>query len=217
MKIDQPKDAKTVPPMPEPLLADVREQAARDDREITDGYERQAVITNAAYTLADAGLLAESDALLKANLSKSHSPYYLMSELAANAKKRGDNADALHWYEEAFAKSEGPATRLQWGASYVTNLIDLAPQDEARIEGAAKQLFDEAAAQPNAFYERSARSLQRVGEKLVGWNKGRTHAAALQRLQAQLDGVCSRLPADDASQRGVCTSLLKPEAKTKKA
>ena len=49
--------------LPAALLADVRAQAARADREITDGYERQAVITAAAYLLEHAGLGAESDAL----------------------------------------------------------------------------------------------------------------------------------------------------------
>ena len=42
------------------LLADVREQAARADREISNGYERQAVITAAAYLLERAGLGGES-------------------------------------------------------------------------------------------------------------------------------------------------------------
>jgi hypothetical protein len=37
------------------------------------------------------GLWKESDELLQANLAKSHSPYYLMSQLADNARKRGDN------------------------------------------------------------------------------------------------------------------------------
>ena len=212
-RIDMPKDAKARPVLSEALLADVREHTARVDREITDGYERQAVITSAAYLLEEAGLVDESDTLLKANLTKSHSPYYLMSELSSNAKKRGDKEEALRWSQEAFDKSEGPATRLQWGASYVNALVDLAPQDEARIERAAAQLFNEAAAQPNAFYERSARSLQKAGSKLVIWNKGRTHAAALQRLQALLDGVCAKLPADDAQQRGVCQGLLKAGAK----
>ena len=41
--------------LPEALLADVRAQTARADREITDGYERQAVITAAAYLLEHAG------------------------------------------------------------------------------------------------------------------------------------------------------------------
>jgi thioredoxin-related protein len=206
-RIDAKKDAAVA--LPEPLLADIREQTARADREITDGYERQAVITAAAYLLDQAGLSAESDSLLKANLAKSHSPYYLMSELASNAKKRGDKAEALRWYEEAFDKSEGPATRLQWGSSFVNALVDLAPQDEARIEKAASQLFTEAAKQPDAFYERSGRSLQKVSTKLLAWSKGGAHKAEMQRLQAQLDGVCAALPADDPK-RATCTGLLKP-------
>jgi thioredoxin-related protein len=198
--------------LPEALLADVREQTARADREITDGYERQAVITSAAYLLEQAGLGDASDALLKANLAKSHSPYYLMSELASNAKARGDKTGALRWYEEAFDRSEGPATRLQWGASYVSALVELAPQDEARIEKAAARLLTEAAALPDAFYERSGRSLQRVGTKLQGWNKSGAHGAAIRRLQAQLDGVCAALDAADPK-RANCAALLKAAPK----
>ncbi len=207
------RGAKATPaPLPPTLLADVREHTARADREITDGYERQAVITTAAYMLEQAGLPDESDTLLKANLAKSHSPYYLMSGLASNAKKRGDKAGALRWYEQAFDTSEGPATRLQWGASYVAELVELAPQDEARIEKAARQVLAEAASHPNAFYERSARSLQRVGTRLLGWNQRGAHAAALNRLQAQLDNVCRRLDSTDP-QRATCEALLRPAAK----
>ena len=79
-------------------------------------------------------LWADSDALLKANLAKSHSPYYLMSQLGGNARKRGQNEQALKWYGEAFARSEGPATRLQWGAGYFSALVELAPQDAPRIQ-----------------------------------------------------------------------------------
>ena len=208
--IDAPKDAK--PMLPETLLADIRVQTAKADREITDGYERQSVITSAAYLLQKAGLGAESDALLKANLAKSHSPYYLMSSLAGNAKARGDKAEALNWYEQAFDKSEGPATRLQWGASYVNALVELGPTEEARIEKAASQLFAEAAEQPDAFYERSGRSLQRVGTKLQAWNKGGAHAAAIKRLQTQLDGVCGALGAADPK-RVNCAGLLRPSPK----
>src|SRR5664279_4672775 len=144
-----------LPKLSPALLADVREQTARADREITDGYERQAVITAAAYLLERSGLSSESDTLLNANLAKSHSPYYLMSELASNAKKRGDKAEALHWYREAFEKSEGPATRLQWGSSYVNALVELSPADEAAIETATLQVWHEAAAQPDAFEQRT--------------------------------------------------------------
>ena len=152
--------------------------------------------------------MSESDALLKANLAKSHSPYYLMSELAGNAKRRGDAQGALQWYERAFDASEGPATRLQWGASYVSALVELAPDDAARIERAAAKVFAEAAAQPNAFYERSARSLQRVGRRLAGWSAEGRHAETMARLQRQLDALCGRLDAG-GGERATCDALLK--------
>ncbi|MGE5117559.1 MAG: disulfide isomerase, partial [Betaproteobacteria bacterium] len=200
-------DGEPLEPVPAPLLDDIRAQVARDDREIRDGYERQAVITEAAALLAQAGLMAESDRLLEANLAKSHSPYYLMSQLAGNARKRGDASAALGWYARAFDASQGPATRLQWGASYLGALVDLAPEDAPRIERVASQLIAEAAAQPNAFYERSARSLQRAGERLARWNADGRHADALSRLKRQLDAVCGRLGAADP-QRATCEALL---------
>lgn len=207
-RLDQPKDAVAVK-LPEPLLKSVREQAARDDREIVDGYERQAVITGAAYLLGRAGLWSESDALLQTNLAKSHSPYYLMSQLAGNAKKRGDTAAALRWHEQAFDKSEGPATRLQWGSNYLAALVDMAPQDEARIEKAARQLIQEAGTDSGAFHERSARSMQKVGAKLVAWSAGGKHGAPMKRLRAQLDGVCAKL---EGAERATCSGVLKPAA-----
>ena len=87
-RLDLPKDALH-PKLPESVRKQVRDEAAKADREITDPYERQAVVTAAAYLLSQAGLWKDSDALLKANLTKSHSPYYLMSQLGSNARKQG--------------------------------------------------------------------------------------------------------------------------------
>jgi len=214
-KLDVPKPAGAragMAPVPAALLNDVRDQAAAADRQTTDGFERQSVITAAAYLLQDAGLTRESDELLRANLSRSHSPYYLMSELASNARARGDTAQALHWYEQAFEHSVGPATRLQWGSSFVSALVELSPHDEARIETVAAELLTEAATQSDAFYERSGRSLQRLGSKLALWNRSGAHQATLQRLQARLDGVCSALEPSDPH-RATCAALFKPAVK----
>ena len=206
-RIDQPREALT-PKLPAPLLKEVRDESARMDREITDGYERQACITQAAHTLGRAGLWKESDELLKLNLAKSHSPYYLMSYLGGNARKQGHKEEALRWYEEAFNKSEGPATRLQWGASYFTALVELAPQDKTRVEKTAAQLFTEASKDRSAFYERSARSLMKVGSELQKWNADGKNAAALGRLKTQLDGICPKVDTAD-KQRATCESLIK--------
>jgi thiol-disulfide isomerase/thioredoxin len=197
--------------IPPALMQQMRMEAARADRETTDPYERQAVVTAAAYGLAQAGLWSDSDALLKANLARSHSPYYLMSQLASNARKQGHKAEAIAWYEQAYAKSVGPATRLQWGASYLEAVIDLTPQDAARIEQLAPAIFSEAATQRHAYYERSARSLQRIAAKLLQWNADGKHAALIDKLQRQLDGICGQLPPADP-QRESCTGLLRAPA-----
>ena len=203
-RLGQPK-ASTQPKLPPALVQEVRDTAARMDRETSDGYERMAVITAVAYMQGEAGLWADSDALLKGNLAKALSPYYLMSQLAGNAKKRGKTDEALRWYREAYDKSEGPATRLQWGASYLTALVDMAPADAPRIEKTAAQLFGEASRDKGAFHERSARAMQRVGKKLASWNADGRHAAAVKRLQAQLDGVCAKV---DAAERATCAAVL---------
>ena len=169
------------------------------------------MIPTAAQLLEEAGLWKESEALLKSSLPKSHSPYYLMSELGSNARKQGRNADALQWYQQAFDKSEGPATRLQWGNSYLSALVDLAPNDSRRIEATARKMLAEAATQPDAFYERSGDYLQRVGAKLVKWNAGGKHQAVIDHLSTQVQGLCGKLPAA-AAERRTCEGVLTANA-----
>ena len=203
-KLETPKGA-----LPEALLATVREQAARADKETTDVYARQSVISGAGEVLAEAGLLAESDTLLTAELKRSHSPYYFMLGLAANAKKRGDKTSELDWRQQAYETSKGPATRLQWGVGYVKALIENAPQDTTRIESAAGQVIGELDAKPETFYERNRRGLERMGKQLVAWNKNSQHNDSLQRLRAQMATVCAKLPAVDPA-RATCEGTLRP-------
>jgi hypothetical protein len=214
-RIDEPKEAVQVK-LPGALVQEVRDHVARADREITDGYERMAVLPFGGELLAKAGLWDESDALLKAELARSLAPYYLMSELGANARKLGRKEEALKWYALAFEKSEGPATRLQWGAGYVGALVDLAPEGATRIERTAAQLFASAGRDSGAFEGRSMRSLTRVASKLAAWNGNGGQAAAMKRLRAQLETVCSKTPAA-GGQRAACEVVLKASAAPKKA
>jgi thioredoxin-related protein len=207
-RLDQPKETMH-PKLPPALVKEVRDTAANTDREATNAFERQAVIPTTAQLLEEAGMWNESATLLKSSLAKSHSPYYLMSELGSNARKQGHNAEALQWYQQAFEKSEGPATRLQWGSGYLSALVDLAPNDSKRIEAAAQAVFNEAAGQPNAFDQRSGRSLQRIGAKLVKWNAGGKHQAVIDHLGAQMNGICAKLPAGEP-QRATCDGVFKP-------
>lgn len=192
--------------LPLPLLAEVRLLARRMDKEVSNGFERQAVITSVAYLLGQAGLWSESDALLKANLKRSHAPYYLMSQLGGNARKLGRKSDALDWYERAYQTSKGPATRLQWGAGYVSALVDLAPEQSGRIEKAVMDLFADAERDTGAFYERSGRSLGRVTDKISAWNKENEHAAEVNRMRDRHRRLCHRSSVSD-SQRRLCEAL----------
>ncbi|MDC8786558.1 thioredoxin family protein [Roseateles koreensis] len=213
-RLDLPKNERH-PRLSPALVADVKEQTAKADRDIVDGYERQAVISAAAHLLSQVGLWADSDALLKANIAKSHSPYYLLSGLANNARQQGRTDEALRWSEAAFKQSEGPATRLQWGANYLAALVELNPKDSARIEKTAAQLFTEAGQDKGAFYERSARSLQKISASLRQWqalgqSTGQSsdpRTAALKRLKNQLNALCPQV--DTAGgQRATCQALM---------
>ncbi|MBI5277637.1 MAG: thioredoxin family protein [Burkholderiales bacterium] len=197
------------------LSAAHRDQMLRDVAKVvaqtTDRYERQAVVPSAAHVLAQAGLFEESDKLLKAELPRAVAPYYHMLGLASNAKKRGDKAAALQWYEQAWKKSEGPATKLQWGVSYVNNVVDLAPTDTSRVAASAGAVISALEAKGETFYERNQRSLQRMARKLTDWqgtDAARTKVVA--QLKSQLSKTCSKLPAKDAG-RTNCEGVFNNE------
>jgi thiol-disulfide isomerase/thioredoxin len=170
------------------LVREVRETVERLDRELSDPFERQAVVPSAAHALSRVGLWRESEALLQANLARVGEPYALMSQLASQARAQGRPDDALRWSEQAFDRSRGPATRLQWGASYLSMLADLAPGDTERFERTAARLLQEAAGDPGAFHERSE------------------CRAVVQRLAPARQALCAAQPAG-SRERARCDSL----------
>jgi thioredoxin-related protein len=202
-------DASKGTPLPKALVEDVRRTVADAHKAASNAFEREVVVTEGAELLTDAGLVDESDALLKASLASSPTPYYLMSKLALNAKSRGDKAGALAWYKQAYDASTGPATRLRWGASYVSGVIDLAPNDAARVQEIASNVLTQAAQTPNAFYGANRRALGRVVARLAQWNKDGAHESTVKALARQLEQTCGKLPAGDP-QAATCKALVQP-------
>jgi hypothetical protein len=138
-----------------------------------------------------------------------------MLGLASNARKRGTpegNAAAIDWARQAYETSKGPATRLQWGGSYIGYLLELAPGDVARIDAATSAVVGEFVSAPNAsdlFFARNRGTLNRMSGRLAKWNKDGAHDALLARLRAQIAPVCGQLPAGDA-ERSACDALFAP-------
>ena len=193
-----------------PRRAVALREAARLVVATTDKYERQAVVPNAAHVLAQAGLLSESDELLKFELPRAVAPYYHMLVLGSNAKKRNDTKAALDWYEQAWRKSEGPATRIQWGTGFVGHLVELAPGDVARVESAAGAVIAQLDAKSETFYERNQRSLRRMANRLVKWQgTDPARTASVEKIKQKLAKTCVRLPVGDAG-RTNCDGVFAP-------
>lgn len=196
--------------LPPALIDEVKSQAARVDREVTDLDERQAVITTTGAVLARAGLLDESDALLKAELKRSHSPYYYMSQLASNAKRRGTpegRAAAVDWSRQAYDTAKGTATRLRWGGGYLNTLLELTPQDAASIEKAATQVLGEVKPDSVELTGNNRAALDRMSKRLVAWNKEGSHDDVLARLNGSLKDKCA---SSSGGERAWCASLFVP-------
>ena len=166
------------------LAEQLGQQVAAMVAESSDPYERHTLVNTAVSALHDAGLPQQAEALLLAELPRSHSPYYFMLSLAAGAKRRGDTAGVLDWYQQAAATATGPATRLQWGTTYLSSLIDLSPQDSARIDAAADALLRDIAAASgaaDAFEQRNLTQMRRAAAKLAELPQPGPQASALSR------------------------------------
>ena len=145
------------------LQQQVSERVAAALAEATDPYERHTLVNTAVSALNDAGLAAQAGQVLLDELPRSHSPYYFMLSLAAGARRRGDAAAALDWYGRAWQAAVGPATRLQWGVTYLSSLLELAPQDSVRIGQARQGLqADIDSAGADAHQQRNLAQLQKL-------------------------------------------------------
>jgi hypothetical protein len=212
-RLDVPKEAVQVT-LPEPLLQEVREargaRGPRDHRRLR-APGRDHLCRRVAGPQPGCGPRAK--ALLKANLAKSHSPYYLMSQLGSNARKLGRN-------DEALAGTPRPSTRAKARPRGCSG---------ARVTSARwwtwrprmRQTHREdgrPAAGRSPARQRRLRRPQRAqpaarGSKLQAWNAGgKQQRPCLRRLQAQLDGICPKVDAADG-QRAACEALLKPAGK----
>ncbi|MFN9030171.1 MAG: thioredoxin family protein [Betaproteobacteria bacterium] len=198
-------------PVPVELQTQVRGAVMTALRDVKDPFEREALSVAAASALADAGLAAEADAVARAQMERSATPYYHMRVLAALARERGDTANALAWSEKAYASAKGPATRLEWGAGYLRSLITLAPAQSEKIERTARSILSELEPKPETFHGRNRAILERAGRQLNEWNKDGKQDAVLARLRTQLGTVCTQLPAQ-APERATCNGLLTAKA-----
>jgi thiol-disulfide isomerase/thioredoxin len=197
--------------LPQALLDEARQTVARVDAATTDGYARHAAINAAAGLYWEAGLADDANRLLVAELAKSKSPYYFMLDLAELAKKAGREDEAVEWLAKAYAGAKGPATRFQWGYSYLVGVLEMTPEDVARIERAGLEVIGELDGSPDAFYQRTRMRLEQLSAKLLEWGQGPERAPVVEKLRSRTAEICRDLPQGDEGRKN-CESFLKPAA-----
>ena len=200
-------------PLPAPLVAEMRRAVTAVSADTHDPYARQAAINSAANLYWEAGLDDDANALLVAELQKSKSPYYFMLDLADLAQKAGREKEAVDWLAQAYGAAKGPATRFQWGASYLLGLLEMTPDDTQRIERVGLEVLGELGDSPDAFYQRTQMRLENLNGKLLEWGDTSERRAVLERLRTRTGEICRGLPADDAGRRN-CEGFLKSAAPT---
>jgi protein disulfide-isomerase len=200
-------------PLPAPLVTEMRQAVTAVSANTHDPYARQAAINSAANLYWEAGLDDDANALLVAELQKSKSPYYFMLDLADLAQKAGREKEAVDWLAQAYGAAHGPATRFQWGASYLVGLLEMTPDDTQRIERVGLEVLGELGESPDAFYQRTQMRLENLNGKLLEWGDTSERRAVLERLRTRTGEICRALPADDAGRRN-CEDFLKSAAPT---
>jgi thiol-disulfide isomerase/thioredoxin len=203
-------------PLPPALLEQARQAVASMDTSITDAYLRQAAVNAAVGLYWEAGLDDDANRLLTAELEKSKSPYYFMLDLAELAEKAGRKQEAVQWLARAYEGAQGPATRFQWGYNYLVGLLEMTPEDIAGIEQAGLAVLGELDGSPDAFYQRTRISLEKLDGKLLEWGKDGEAAKVVETLRTRTGAICRKLPEDDAGRQN-CERFLNPAARATQA
>jgi protein disulfide-isomerase len=134
-----------------------------------------------------------------------------MLDLAELAQKAGREEEAVDWLARAYAGAQGPATRFQWGYNYMLGLLEMTPDDAARIQQAGLDVLGELDGAPDAFYQRTRMRLEQLSAKLLEWGTGTERAQVIERLRSRTAEICEGLPSGDEG-RGNCENFLKPAA-----
>ena len=182
--------------VPKDIADAARAKAAAALAKRVDPYVRSGIVGSAAYIYSLAGDTDAEYALFKGELGTAKAPYYYLADLGGLEEERGNKVQALEWFERAYRESQGAATRFQWGSSYLSALLRLAPADTARIQVVGISVIKELDG-PERIQARTRRGLDKHEARLRKWNDSRDHAAVIQTLRAQMQGVCRKLaPAD---------------------
>lgn len=184
-----------------------------------DRYQQHAALNSLAGLYLAAGLEAEARATLQQGMEVSTQPYYFMSGMAYLETRAGNTDAAITWHRKAWNAARGPATRIQWGSSYLFALIELDADNVEAINTTGTAVLAELAQQQDGLYQRSSGRMDRLSSKLQAWaglpQAGPTvrerRQEVLNNLRGEMDRLCAGIAAASEAPAS-CHSFLVPRA-----
>lgn len=170
-------------------------------------YVRSSVINSVLWILHVLGEKEEAYRVVQGELPKTQTAYYYKADLADLAEQLGRKDEALEWSRQAYAESQGNATRFQWGRLYLGALLRLKPDDLATIRQVGIQVLQELEGQ-DRIYRRARIRLAQLDGELRKWGAAAPQRAPVLRvLRQQLQGTCGKIPATEPA-RASCDAFL---------
>jgi thiol-disulfide isomerase/thioredoxin len=167
---------------------------------------RAGIINSASWVLTYLGDDARLQSLLEAEIKTSRTPYYYYPDIGDLEEKKGNKVKALEWFERGYRESRGPATRFQWGATYINALLRISPEDEPRIRTAVLDVLGELEG-PDRIHARARSRLDRLSTAFGKWAKETKHKDTMAAVGERWKQICSALPESDPV-RAQCPSLI---------
>ncbi len=202
------QNPKSSAPIPKPLADDARDQATLALQNTPPAApERAEIVERSKAILALIGDTEGVRKIVAEEIKVSPLPYFYMSQMGYLVAARGNTEEAIKWFKLSYRESQGIATRFQWGASYVKQLLQLRPEDESAIREAAIEVLGELEG-PGRIYGHTRNQLAELDASLRKWNVDGKHAQAMVAIRSRMAGICAKIPASEVSARQACERFL---------
>lgn len=193
--------------LPASLVNEARRAVLSAARDTDDPYARLTLFGSAWAVLLQVGFDDATWDYVLDEAEHSHKPETVMWALGSSFESELDSDNALYWMERAWHSATGTTTRFEGGLMLVRTMVALAPEDSVAIEDTTIAVFRELSTEPNAFFNRVTRAMDRLETALHEWNVQGSHSESLARIRTVVLNICATIPAGDQS-RTNCEAFL---------
>lgn len=183
-------------------------QLVQQARAAADNPYALVTATYDGYSALDhSGQQTEALALMQQALSEDTNSTYWMLLLADIAEQQNQPLEALRWYQQAYAQTPGPASKLQWGSYTLRYLTQAQPLDTGGIQQFASELIDLGSRQAHGFHGRNVAAYQRMAKAMKSWAVFDDQQQAFAHWQTALEEACRAQEPGEQGERH-CRSML---------